>query len=83
VTDGRIPLERALPAIEIHPLPEGWTPVDVFVLVKAIDETGLSTWSYRTSNPLNREELLGVLTVQRKILLNELAAEFYEDEGDD
>jgi hypothetical protein len=79
VTEARIPLEKALPGIQVHPLPEGWTPVDVFVLVKAIDETGLSTWSYRTSNPLNREELLGVLTVQRQILLNELAAEFDED----
>lgn len=83
VTEARVPLEQALPGIQVHPLPDGWTPVEAFVLVKAIDETGVSTWSYRTSNPLNREELLGVLTVQRRILLDELAAEFGDDQDED
>ena len=83
MSEVRVPIEQALPGIQLHPLPEGWTPVEAFVLVKAIDETGTSTWSYRTSNPLNREELLGVLTVQRRILLDELAAEFGDDEIED
>lgn len=74
--DGRVAIGDALPGVEIHSLPEGWTPVEAFVLVKAIDEEGVSTWSYRTSNPLNREELLGALMVQCRLLTDELVEEF-------
>jgi hypothetical protein len=83
MTDDRIPLEQALPGMQMHPLPNGWMPVEAFLLVKSMDEAGVSTWSYRTSNPLNREELLGVLTVQRRILLDELAAEFGDEQEDE
>ena len=72
----RKPIEEVLPGYSIHPLPDGWTPVEAFVLVKCMDETGVSTWSFRTSNPLNLEELLGVLTVQVEVIKDKLAIEW-------
>jgi hypothetical protein len=62
----RKPIEEVLAGHSIHPLPEGWTPLEAFVLVKCMDEGGDSAWSFRTTNPLNLEELLGALTVQVK-----------------
>ena len=37
---------------------------EAFVLLKVLDADGDTAWSYRTTNRLNREELLGALTVQ-------------------
>ena len=72
----RKPIEEVLPGYSIHPLPDGWTPIEAFVLVKCMDGTGVSTWSFRTSNPLNLEELLGVLTVQVEVIKDKLAIEW-------
>ena len=75
----RIPIAEVLPGMSLHPLPDGWTPVEAFVLVKSLDEDGRASWSYRTASTPNREELLGVLSVQAELLRRELVSE-YEDE---
>ena len=81
-SDDRIPIEQVLRGFEIHPLEEGWTPLAAFVLVKSLDETGDTAWSFRTSEPLNLEELLGALTVQVEVLKRKLAR-LWEDEDED
>ncbi len=81
-SDDRIPIDQVLPGFEIHALDEGWTPLAAFVLVKSLDETGDTTWSFRTSEPLNLEELLGALTVQTEVLRGKLVR-VWEDEDDD
>jgi hypothetical protein len=75
----RLPVEQVLPGMALHPLPEDWTPLEAFVLVKSLDANGHSTWSYRTTNPPNREELLGVLTVHVDLLRKELLSEWVDD----
>ena len=72
----RRPIEEVLPGQGIHPLPEGWTALEAFVLVKCMDDNGVSTWSYRTTNPLNLEELLGALTVQVETVKRRLMSEW-------
>ena len=42
-------------------------------------DEGATTWSFRTSESLNLEELLGALTVQVEILKGRLASEWDED----
>jgi hypothetical protein len=74
----RVPIAEVLPGLEIHPLGDGSTPIEAFVLIKALDEDGSPTWAYRTTNRLNREELLGALIVQTDVLRKEL-----RDEWDD
>jgi hypothetical protein len=76
--DQRVPISQVLPGLEIHPLGDGATPIEAFVLIKALDEDGAPTWAYRTTNRLNREELLGALIVQTDVLRKEL-----RDEWDD
>ena len=68
----RIPIEHVLPGMGLHPLPEGWTPVEALVLIKCLDEDGDPTWSYRTTAAPNREELLGALIVHTDLLRKEL-----------
>ncbi|MGE3620620.1 MAG: hypothetical protein AB7L84_09170 [Acidimicrobiia bacterium] len=63
----------------LHPLDQGWTPIDAFVLIKVIDGDGQSTWAYRTTGDLNREELLGVLLVHAELIRQQLAADWEED----
>ncbi|TDT61696.1 hypothetical protein EDF20_2991 [Frigoribacterium sp. PhB116] len=74
----RVPLEQALAGLEVHPLEAGETAIEAFVLVKTLDSEGETGWAYRTTNRLNREELLGALTVQVAVLAKEL-----RDEWDD
>jgi hypothetical protein len=80
MSNERIPVEQVLTGMTLHPLEPGWTPVEAFVLIKSLDETGTPSWSYRTSAKPNREELLGVLTVQAEVLRRELASEFGDEE---
>ncbi|MFD2770875.1 hypothetical protein ACFS33_11090 [Cellulomonas phragmiteti] len=47
-----------------------------FVLIKVDLGDGETTWSYRTSAPPNREELLGALTVHTDLLRRELLDEW-------
>jgi hypothetical protein len=76
----RIPLSAALPGLEVHALDSGWTPLEAFVLVKCLDEEGDVTWAYRTTARLNREELLGALTVQVDVLRKELRDEWDDED---
>jgi hypothetical protein len=77
----RIPVEQVLPGMSLHPLQQGWTPVEAFVLVKCLDEHGGASWVYRTTAAPNREELLGALVVHTELLRRELLRE-WEDEDD-
>jgi hypothetical protein len=53
-----------------------WVASFAFVLAKHCTANGDTFWSFRTSGSPNREELLGALQVQTRILENELAAEW-------
>lgn len=72
----RIPLYQALGGLDVHPLEPGWTALEAFVLVKCIDESGKTTWAYRTTHLLNREELLGALIVHVALIRKELLDEW-------
>jgi len=78
--DERQPIGDVLPNFALHPLAQGWTPLQAFVLVKSLDEAGRTTWSFRTSEQLNLEELLGALEVQVEVLKRKLA-NFWDDTG--
>ena len=73
-----MPIGEALAGLEVHPLEPGETAIEAFLLIKTIEPDGDTGWSYRTTNRLNREELLGALTVQVAVLTKEL-----RDEWDD
>jgi len=75
----RIPIAEALPGLEVHALEPGWSPLEAFVLIKCLDEEGDRAWSYRTTNRLNREELLGALVVHADLLRKELVEEWESD----
>lgn len=79
----RIPIEQVLPGFKIHPLDDGLTPVQAFVLIKSHDEAGDPTWGFRTSKAFNLEELLGALVVQTRYLEKSLVREWEEDEAED
>lgn len=72
----RVPIEQVLKGLDVHSLEPGWTAMEAFVLVKCLDSEGDATWAYRTTHRLNREELLGALTVQVDVLRKELRDEW-------
>lgn len=78
----RRPIDEVLPGFTLHPLENGWTPLQAFVLVKSLDDEGESRWSFRTSEPFNLEELLGALTVQTDMLRNRLVSMWDDEDGD-
>jgi len=76
----RAPVSEVLSGLEIHSLEPGSTAIEAFVLIKILDGDGDVNWAYRTTNRLNREELLGALTVQVAVLTKELRDEWDDDE---
>ncbi|WP_345802875.1 hypothetical protein AAIB33_07275 [Microbacterium sp. AZCO] len=75
----RVPIADALSGLEVHPLEKGETAIEAFVLIKTLDRDGNVSWGYRTTNRLNREELLGALVVQVAVLKKELRDEWDDD----
>jgi hypothetical protein len=76
----RVPVTEVLRGLEVHPLEPGETAIEAFVLMKILDSQGDTAWSYRTTNRLNREELLGALIVQVDVLRKELRDEWDDDD---
>ena len=79
----RLSLAEAFPGMTIAALPEKWNPLEALVLIKCLDEEGVSTWCYRTTSPPNREELLGALRVQTALLERELLEEWEGEDEDE
>lgn len=79
--DERSPIEQVLPGMSLHPLEKGWTPLQAFVLVKALDDDGDPAWCFRTSEQLNLEELLGALTLQVDLLRRKLVKLWEDDDA--
>jgi hypothetical protein len=77
--DSPQPIEAVLPGFQLHPLEPDWTPLQAFALIKALDEQGEVVWTYRTSEEMNLEELLGELGVQTEFLARKLVR-MWEDE---
>ena len=77
----RVPIEEVLPGMGLHALDDGWTPLEAFVLIKALDEDGDPRWAYRTTQAPNREELLGALIVHTDLLRDELLDEWLPDDS--
>lgn len=75
----RVPVEQVLNGLEVHPLEQGETALEAFVLLKVLDRDGDVTWSFRTTNRLSREELLGALIVQVDVLRKSLRDEWGDD----
>jgi len=78
----RVPVTDVLRGLEVHPLEPGETAIEAFVLIKVLDAQGDISWSYRTTNRLNRQELLGALIVQIDVLRKELRDEWEWDDSD-
>lgn len=74
----RVPVAQVLPGLEVHELQDRETAIEAFLLIKTLDGEGHTSWAYRTTSRLNREELLGALSVQVAVLTKEL-----RDEWDD
>jgi hypothetical protein len=79
---GDVPIEQVLTGMRLHKLPDKWSPIEAFVLVKCINDEGNASWVYRTTSDPNREELLGVLVVHTELLRREIVSE-WEDEDDE
>jgi hypothetical protein len=74
--DQRIPIESVLTGAKIHPFEAGTVFLEAYVIAKVVDPEGGATWTYRTTNAFNREELLGALTIQLGLLRRELLSEW-------
>jgi hypothetical protein len=74
--DERKPIGAVLPGLGIHPLEDGDEAIEAFVLIKVRSAEGEVSWSYRTTGAPNKEEMLGVFTVQADLLRHELVSEW-------
>jgi hypothetical protein len=72
----RLPIEQVLGGLKIHALGDGEIPIEAFVLIKVCAPDGSTAWSYRTTTPPNRAELLGALLVHTDLLRRDLLSEW-------
>jgi hypothetical protein len=79
----RQPIGDVLGGLEIHPIEDGSTDLELFALIKARSRSGEIVWSMRTSSAPNRYELIGALRVQLNILEADLLEDWVidDDEG--
>lgn len=70
--DQKVGVSLALPGMEVYPLEADFSPKYAYILIKSTDAEDIEQWSIRSTGYLNREELLGVLTVQIERLKAEL-----------
>jgi len=87
-----VPVQDALPGIKLHPIKDAKRIDFVFALVKYLEEEEEEeekpnesddwNWAFLASWNLNREELLGALRIQVKILEEELIMEWRSDDSD-
>lgn len=75
-SDGRIPIEQALPGAMIHPLDDDVRYEHVTLFVRTIDPDGDPGWFLRTTSQGNLHEVLGVLTAYCEVLRRDLADEW-------
>lgn len=79
----RQPIEDVLSGFTLHPLEEGSSPLQAFVLIKSLDVAAEASWSFRTSEQLNLEELLGALIVQVELLKKKLVHQWDDEDEED
>jgi hypothetical protein len=78
----RLPAAEVLQGVGFHSLPDGSKIEQVYAVIKFRDTDNNVVWSYRTSSPPNREELLGALLIQVDLLRKELLDEWEPDQKD-
>lgn len=66
--------------VPVPPLPEGWTALEVCVVVKALDEEGRVRLASRYSAGLNSWEALGMLITEGASLKDQLVRSFRGEE---
>ena len=76
--------DAVLNGLILTPLPKGWTATGVAALIKCLDDKGKETWSFRTSEHLSDEEVLGALVVRLEISKSALLDDYtiLDDEVD-
>lgn len=67
-TTGKADLGTVLVGAKISPLDDDLRFDSAFLLIKSIDPDGVPQWGYRTTSPMNLEELLGALIIQVEII---------------
>lgn len=66
--------------VDVTDAPEGWTPLEVVVLVKALNEDGSPAHFTRYSTGLSEFEAVGMLRVAERTQLDEINSQFEADE---
>jgi hypothetical protein len=75
------PVGEVLRGLAIGPLPESWTALDAVCMVKCLNPDGHPMWSYRATDGINDEELLGALVMAIELLKSDMLSN-WEDEPD-
>lgn len=78
--ESKIPIEAVLPGAQLFPIDDDLRFDSAFVLIRSIDQEGVVQWSYRSTRPINSEELLGAISVQVEVLTKKLASEWEEED---
>ena len=79
--EGRQPIGDVLGGLAIHPVEDGERPVAAFVIIKTLDDEGVSNWVTRKTgwDEPSDEELLGVLTVQQQLAVRDALGPWLEE----
>ncbi|MGN6333461.1 MAG: hypothetical protein ACTHOD_17745 [Motilibacteraceae bacterium] len=80
MSDDRLPIDRVLPGMGLHALPDGHTPLEAFVIITSLDREGEVSWAFRTTHVPNQQEILGALIEQSDVLRHRMVRQWDVDD---
>ena len=69
--------------LEVEDMPEGWTPLETFVILKCLDEDGDVALLTRSTEPVRSWDAVGMLTAALDVQRHRLRDGFISDEEED
>lgn len=80
MADTNLPLVYGL---NVKPMPDGWTPLEAFVVLKCLDEDGEVALLTRATEGVRAWDSVGMLTAALDTERDNLRAGFIPDDGED
>lgn len=69
--------------LEADALPDAWTPLEAFVVLKCLDDEGGVALVMRATKGLRLWDSVGMLTAALDVQREGMRADFVDDEGED
>lgn len=80
---GLLTVMSTIYSLDLEPMPEGWTPLEAFAVIKCLDEDGEVALLTRSTEGIRSWDAVGMLTAALDIQRDMLRCGFIEDDEEE